>query len=172
MIYCANQGGDYLGLDSSDKNLRISLGSFATGVCVVCAISSGNYRGFTASSFCSVSLDPVLLSVCLAVNSGCMDIFEDCSHFSISVLNVEQGGIADHFANFEGDRFVGVDYFLSPLGCPLISKSLAWFDCYCERRIILGDHVMLVGKVCNYSSAQGEPLVYFRGNYKNNITKL
>ncbi len=149
------------------NNLRNAFGSFTTGVTIVSACKNQQMRGFTANSFASVSLAPALVSVCLEITAQCMDVFEDCDNFAISILASEQKTLAQHFASFQGDRFANTAYFMSKLGSPIIEDSLAWFDCVCYQRISLGDHIMLIGKIEDFSYEDKSPLVYFRGDYRS-----
>ncbi len=149
------------------NNLRNAFGSFTTGVTIVSACKNQQMRGFTANSFASVSLSPALVSVCLETTAQCMDVFKDCANFAISILTSEQKAVAHHFAYFQGDRFASTEHFMSKLGSPIIENSLAWFDCICEQRILLGDHIMLIGKIEDFSYDDKSPLVYFRGDYRS-----
>ncbi len=148
------------------NNLRTAFGHFTTGVTIVCASNGKALRGFTANSFASVSLNPPWLSVCLENKAQCMDVFENCDNFAVSVLAEEQKDLAHHFAYFQGDRFADINYDLSKLGSPVIKNCLAWFDCSCEKRIELGDHMMLIGRVGDFAYEDKPPLVYFKGDYR------
>ena len=52
------------------SEFRLALGQFATGVTVVTAERApGQVHGMTANSFTSVSLDPLLILICVSQNA-------------------------------------------------------------------------------------------------------
>ena len=55
---------------------REAMASFPSGTTIVTTSDSGGgWWGFTASSFCSVSLDPPLVLTCLATGAQCFGAF-------------------------------------------------------------------------------------------------
>jgi Flavin reductase like domain len=60
---------------------RAAMGSFPTGVTVVTmATDDGNVHGMTVNSFSSVSLDPMLVLVCLNETSRGLGLIESLEH--------------------------------------------------------------------------------------------
>lgn len=148
------------------KELRNAFGKFMTGVTVVTTVdSSGSPIGFTANSFSSVSLDPPLLLVCPAKSLSSFDIFSNCSHFHVSVLADNQEPISNIFASNHEDRFSDVEWTPDENGCPKIDNALASFSCSREQSIEAGDHIIMLGKVTNYASTEGQGLGYGEGGY-------
>jgi hypothetical protein len=47
----------------------------------------------------------------------------------------------------------------------LIDGALAQFACARERLVDAGDHIVLIGRVIGFATAEGNPLGYFRGSY-------
>jgi flavin reductase (DIM6/NTAB) family NADH-FMN oxidoreductase RutF len=155
------------------KELRSAFGTFMTGVTVVTTHSSdvenkesesGNI-GFTANSFTSVSLDPPLLSVCLAKSMSCCSVFENCSHFAINILAEAQEDISNLFASYKGDRFTKVDWTADDNGSPLIDGVTTSFSCSNYQQIDAGDHMILIGKIDQFSSTGNEGLGYSNQGY-------
>ncbi len=148
--------------------LRQALGSFPTGVTVVaCRNSNNEPLGFTANSFTSVSLDPQLISICIDKKSFNIDLFSVTKHFAVSILSEDQQFISTTFATPNEDRFKEVHWESKQTKSPIISNSVAWFDCNTEQIINAGDHLMLIGKVVAFDSSPKTPLMYLRGNYVN-----
>src|ERR1700756_5714296 len=80
-------------------HFRQALGQFATGVTVITTrLADGTFRGLTASSFNSVSLEPPLVLWSLANTANSMPIFTGNSHYVINVLNAQQAHLAKRFA--------------------------------------------------------------------------
>jgi flavin reductase (DIM6/NTAB) family NADH-FMN oxidoreductase RutF len=70
---------------------RQAMGSFPTGVTVVTVASDdGNMHGVTVNSFSSVSLDPMLVLVCLTETSRGVGLIERAGAFVVNVLSAGQ----------------------------------------------------------------------------------
>lgn len=148
------------------KAFRQALGSFLTGVTVVTTRSaSGEMRGFTANSFSSVSLDPPLILVCIAKTASSYPVFSAAETFAVSVLGAAQKDVSALFASKSPEKFAGADWHLGPVGSPVISGAAAWFDCTRHEVVEAGDHVILIGRVEGFGSADVPPLGYCRGAY-------
>lgn len=153
--------------NSFDQALfRKALGTFMTGVTVVCARDNGGIpRGITANSFTSVSLTPPLVLVCVAKGSSCYSVFEKCDSFSVNILSEEQKHISSRFTTKGVDRFAGLNIITARTGAPLISGSLSWLDCRPYDRFDAGDHMILIGEVEALHVDSGVPLGYWAGRY-------
>ncbi len=157
------------------KELRSAFGTFMTGVTVVTTHNSDGEKtagesesgnvGFTANSFTSVSLDPPLLSVCLAKSMSCCEIFENCSHFAINILAEAQEDISNLFASYKGDRFAKVDWQADENGSPIIDGVTTSFSCRNYQQIDAGDHMILIGEITQFSSTGHEGLGYSNQGY-------
>ncbi|RBP79123.1 flavin reductase [Marinomonas rhizomae] len=148
------------------RELRNAFGSFMTGVTIVTAVSkTGEKVGFTANSFTSVSMDPPLLLVCPAVRLSSYDIFESCDHFAVSVLAEDQQHASNTFAGSKDDRFAEVEWHVDEFGTPLIDGAVAHFSCSSFQKVEAGDHLLLMGKVEQFSSNEKFGLGYAKGGY-------
>lgn len=148
------------------KDLRKAFGAFMTGVTVVTTRQAdGGLRGFTANSFSSVSLDPPLLLVCVNKASASCEAFSSTPSFAVNILSEAQKDVSGAFASKRPDKFADVQYAMSASGNPLLTGSLAWFDCARHDVIDAGDHVILIGRVMGYSHTDANPLGYARGGY-------
>lgn len=148
------------------RALRNAFGAFATGVTVVTTRQpDGTPRGFTANSFTSVSLDPPLLLVCLAKTAHSCDSFASAPHFAVNILAENQKALSGLFASKAPDKFDQCDWHPAASGVPLLTGTLATFSCERHRLVDAGDHLVLIGKVQEFSTADRKPLGYFRGSY-------
>lgn len=151
---------------SDPKALRHAFGGFATGVTVITTRQpDGTPRGFTANSFTSVSLDPPLLLVCLAKTAHSADVFATAPHFAVSVLAENQKAVSGLFASRAPDKFDQCAWTPGPADMPLIDGALARFTCARHQLVDAGDHLILIGRIEHFATAEGQPLGYFRGNY-------
>ena len=102
-----------------------------TGVSVITTIDESAYKyGFTANSFTSVSLDPMLVSFCITNTSPTLAKFAASKKFAISILSDTQENIAKNFATPLIDKFLNVKHKPSPkTNCPYIEDALGWIEC-------------------------------------------
>jgi flavin reductase (DIM6/NTAB) family NADH-FMN oxidoreductase RutF len=153
-------------MTADPKALRNAFGAFATGVTVITTRQpDGTPRGFTANSFTSVSLDPPLLLVCLAKTAHSADVFATAPHFAVNILAEDQKAVSGLFASRTPDKFAQCAWTPGPADVPLIDGSLAQFTCASHQLVDAGDHLILIGRVEDFATSEGQPLGYFRGNY-------
>ncbi len=150
------------------KSLRRALGCFATGVTVVTGLgANGEKLGVTASSFNSVSLDPPLVLFSLNRRAYSMPHFLDSGHFAVNVLREGQEYLADRFAMPLADKWDGIDHEIWDFGCPILTESLAIFECRTRYTYDGGDHVIFVGEVERMRADDtGHPLLFYGGRYQ------
>jgi 3-hydroxy-9,10-secoandrosta-1,3,5(10)-triene-9,17-dione monooxygenase reductase component len=154
------------GIDS--RRFRSILGRFATGVVAVTAVDpeTGRPTGLAANSFTSVSLEPPLVSFCVAHTSATWPKLRKVGRFCVNVLSRPQRDVCLQLAARGADKFAGLEWSTSPAGAPVIDGALAWLDCSVEAEYVAGDHVIVVSRVHELDRHHdGEPLVFFKGAY-------
>ena len=168
----------------SNDEFRAAMSRLAAGVVLVTAqeppldpddpsAPGGEDVGMTATSFMSVSLDPPLVLVSLREGSRMDDLLAEQPLWAVSVLSESQRHIAGRFA-MKGrisDRllFEDIPYVRGEAsGAPLVGGALATLECRTEQRVTSGDHTLVIGRVltAGVPSADGGPLTYFRGRYR------
>lgn len=86
------------------QEFRAALGRFASGVTVITVNTpGGEIHGMTASSFCSVSLRPPLVLVCIDHLAETYLHVRERGRFGVSVLKEEQEALSEFFADPERD---------------------------------------------------------------------
>jgi len=166
-------GGDSTGGSSMEgvlDSFRLAAGRFASGVTVVTTRNGDYLYGITATSFVSLSLNPLLVTVSINLHSPILDEIRSSGAFAVNVLASDQQEVSTHFATrgrgrAEG-RFDGVETSDEQTGAPIITGSLSWFDCRLYTTLEGGDHVILVGEVMAAGGKGGEPLLYWSGGYR------
>lgn len=153
---------------SDSRTLRDALGCFGTGVTVVTTLDRDDDPvGLTANSFTSVSLDPELLLVCLNKKSATLPWFKRAEAFSVNVLHIGQQDVAQKFATPDIDRFRDTGWEAWSTGVPILTDSLANFECAKFAEYDGGDHLILLGRVIRVRfDSDLDPLLYFRGSYR------
>ena len=151
------------------KAFRTALGRFATGVTIATTLDdTGAPVGLTANSFNSVSMDPPLILWSLARASCNLGHFQRHGRFAINVLSADQAALCQRFASPVPDRFAGVDWEAGLGGVPVLTSSLAVFECVTENEMDGGDHVIFLGRVARFGhgrEAAGDqsPLIFYDG---------
>ncbi|WP_432994294.1 flavin reductase family protein [Dactylosporangium sp. CA-233914] len=151
-------------LDSAD--LRRVFGAFPTGVTAVAALVDGVPLGLAASSFTSVSLDPPLVSVCIARTSGTWPRLRRAARLGVSVLAAHQEHLGRQLSARVADRFAGATWRASRNGEILLDGACAWLDCGIEREIPAGDHDIVLLRVHALDAdPDTAPLVFHRSAF-------
>lgn len=141
------------------------VGSFPAGVTVVTAAHEGAISGMTVSSFVSLSLDPLLVGVCLRPSKDTARLATESGRFVVNILSHGQAETSNNFAFLdEADRFVSVSYRASDYG-PVLDNVLAYLECDLVDTLPAGDHVIYVGRTEGGDFFPGEPLIYHRSRY-------
>ncbi len=151
------------------RDLRDTLGQFATGVCLVTIRGTdGRALALTINSFASVSLDPPLVLWSLQCDANTYTEFANAPEYAINVLTSAQQDHSNRYAMKDGHELDASHYVDGANGAPLIVDALASFECSLEAVHPGGDHVILVGRVTRlWRGAIGEPLVFFGGGYRH-----
>jgi flavin reductase (DIM6/NTAB) family NADH-FMN oxidoreductase RutF len=120
--------------------LRRAFSCFASGVAAVCAVLDGEPVGMAASSFTSVSLDPPLVSVCVATTSATWSRLRIANRIGVSFLGDAHSGVCRQLSARGVDRFAGVDWWATPGGAVLLGGTTARLECTLEQEVPAGDH--------------------------------
>jgi flavin reductase (DIM6/NTAB) family NADH-FMN oxidoreductase RutF len=148
-------------------DFRRVLGHFASGVTVVSTCDADSRpTGLTVSAFCSLSLDPPLILVCVDHKSQTYPCLRERGRFAVNMLGAQHQELSRRFASTRLDKFDGVGFHVSPLGLPLIDDALATLECAVVSTHVEGDHTIFVGRVERARIGDGEPLLYYRGRYQ------
>jgi flavin reductase (DIM6/NTAB) family NADH-FMN oxidoreductase RutF len=147
--------------------LRRVFGAFPTGVTAVAALVDGDPVGIAASSFTSVSLDPPLVSVCVAHTSTTWPVLRGSARLGVSILGAHQERACRQLAGRGGDRFAGLDWRATPDGAVLVEAASAWLNCGVEQLIRAGDHDIVLLRVHELDADPGvPPLVFHAGGFR------
>ncbi|MDP9405975.1 MAG: flavin reductase family protein [Actinomycetota bacterium] len=157
----------------SPEEFRRTIGMFATGVTVVTTAVDDVLHGMTANAFASVSLDPLLVLVCVDRQAGMHGLLPRAASFAVTVLSAEQQAESAFFASPRRpagrDQFDAVRWQPAPVsGCPVLSDGVAWLDCRVTETHAGGDHSIFLGEVVELGVLRpdADPLLYFAGSYR------
>jgi flavin reductase (DIM6/NTAB) family NADH-FMN oxidoreductase RutF len=148
-------------------SFRSVLGRFASGITVVTTLDAEHRDvGMTVSAFCSVSLCPPLVQVCIDHAASLYAALVGNARYGVSILAAEQEALSRRFATAESTRrFEGIGYRRGESGVILLDDALAHLECRIVASHEVGDHTMFVGEVESASARSARPLLYYRGGY-------
>jgi flavin reductase ActVB len=153
---------------TQDQAFRDAMASFPSGVTIVTTTDkNGRWWGFTATSFCSVSMDPPLALVCLANSAECYPVFAEAEHWRIHFVRSEHADLAIKFATRGADKFADTGFHDDPHGLPYLDEACVTLRCTLFARHPGGDHTVLVGRVEEaVLDHDVTPSVYFRRSFR------
>jgi flavin reductase (DIM6/NTAB) family NADH-FMN oxidoreductase RutF len=144
---------------------REAISHFASGVTVITTLHDGRRVGMTASAVSSLSLDPILLLVCINTKLATHTAIEGSRRFVVNVLGEGQEELALHFARRADDKFDGVAT-RADQELPVLEDAIAHFVCDVQERFPGGDHSIFIGLVRECAAQRGKrPLLYFRSGF-------
>lgn len=130
------------------SRFKAAMQRFPSGVVIATTRNrEGLPRGFTASSFTSVSLSPPMVSLCLSASAECHRDFCEANHFSINILRQDHEALAGLFATRGADKFSGTQFVDGDRSMPLLSDAVARMVCRLRATHTHGDHTLLIGEV-------------------------
>ena len=173
---------------------RQVMGHFATGVTVVTTRSQETLAGLTVNAFCSVSLDPPLILICVDLSSTTRPVIRESGVFAVNMLTDKQEYLSRCFATSSAERYEGfchARYHVAATGAPIIDDTLAFIDARVVAEYPGGDHVIFLGQVAamgvgglvvfareaerehstvvehGSNGAEKTPLAYYLGQYRH-----
>jgi flavin reductase (DIM6/NTAB) family NADH-FMN oxidoreductase RutF len=147
--------------------LRQAFGCFPSGVTAFCGLLDGVAEGMAASSFTSVSLDPPLVSVCVANTSTTWPKLARLERLGLSVLADDHAPIAKALAAKNGDRFESVDWMATESGAVFVHGATLWLECAPHKRVQAGDHEIVVLQIVALAmNPDIAPMVFHRSNFR------
>src|SRR5258708_39547048 len=146
-------------------------GTFTTGVTVITVERDpGVVNGLPANSFTSVSLDPLLILVCVSHEARLLSFLKTQRRFCVNILREDQHALSEFFAKLEQTpeehARLGIRYRWTASGIPLLEGTLAELACNVVAEHPAGDHTIFIGEVESMESHDGEPLLFHRGQYR------
>ena len=152
----------------SADHFKSAMRRWGSGVSILTTRREGGIMGITVSSFCSVSLAPPMILVCIDKKARSHQLIERHRAFAINVLKTGQERLSELAAGHAGEQgnwLEGVPYRKAETGAPILNECLAWFDCTLQAIHDGGDHTIFVARVEAAGHSEGRPLLYYEGDY-------
>jgi flavin reductase (DIM6/NTAB) family NADH-FMN oxidoreductase RutF len=149
------------------ERLRHAFGAFPSGVAAIAALVDGAPVGIAASSFTSVSLDPPLVSFCIAHTSATWPALRAASRLGVSILSAQQENAGRQLAGRRADRFADLSWRSTEHGAILLEGASGWFETTIEQQIRAGDHDIVVLRVRDLDADHDvSPLIFHASQFR------
>ncbi|MGZ4335004.1 MAG: flavin reductase family protein [Gaiellaceae bacterium] len=117
------------------------------GVSVVVAELDGRRHGLTISSLVSLSLDPPLVGISVALQASLHELLRDAGAFAVSVLAGDQEELAQHFARSIPPLVLWDGISVRDDDPRLLVGAAGWLTARTVDTLRTGDHTFFVGAV-------------------------
>ncbi|HEX2645644.1 MAG TPA: flavin reductase family protein [Candidatus Dormibacteraeota bacterium] len=145
-----------------NDHFRDVMARLPSGVVVVSARLGDEFRGMTASSLVSVSVEPPMVMVGLERQSLTRQAVMETKAFNVSLLTRSQEFIADRLSGRApaiDAQWRSLPHRLGSNGIPLLDGCAAWLECKLVQVHEAGDHDICVGEVMTAESGTGDPMI-------------
>ena len=150
------------------EKFREAMSAFPSGVTLMTtADPDGEFRGFAASSFCSVSIDPALVLVCISKTAQCHDAFLENDQWSIQIAGAAHIDLINRFATKGADKFGGGEFLPDHRGVPVLLDAAVLIECEAHARLDGGDHTILVARVIEIDLDDRPAVLYFQREFRH-----
>jgi flavin reductase (DIM6/NTAB) family NADH-FMN oxidoreductase RutF len=158
-------------MGANQETFRRAMGCFATGVTVITVDYEGEVQGMTANAFTAVSLDPLLVLVCVDHKARTHAHLRTRKRFGINVLAEPQRAVSEHYAQPDrkperAEQDAGARFDRTQYGTPMLRGGLAYLECVLQSAQDAGDHTIFIAEVEEVVVREGQPLLYFQSGYR------
>ena len=148
------------------NTFRRLLGRFPSGIAIITARDGDRDVGMTVSAFCSVSLSPPLVLVCVDHTASMHDLLLTHPKLGISIIASEHEAHCRRFADkHETHRFEGVPFTRGESQVMLLDDATAQLECQIVKHYDGGDHTIFIAQVERGAMGEARPLRHCGGRY-------
>jgi flavin reductase (DIM6/NTAB) family NADH-FMN oxidoreductase RutF len=117
------------------------------GVSVVVAEVDGRRHGLTVSSLVSLSLEPPLVGISVALQASLHELLRDAGEWAASLLAGDQEHLAQHFARSVPPMVLWNGIDLREDDQRLLTGAAGWLTARTVEQMRTGDHTFFVGEI-------------------------
>src|SRR6478672_7414574 len=158
-------------MSATHDDFRRAMAYFATGVTVITVDYQGDVQGMTANAFASVSLDPMLVLVCVDQKARTHAHLHSKKRFGVNVLAEDHRQISEYYArparaHDRAAEEAGAQFDRTRHGTPVLHGALAYLECRLHSAQDAGDHTIFIAEVEEVVVREGKPLLFFSSQYR------
>ncbi len=155
------------------ENVETLVRQISHGVYVIGVGTGERQNAFTAAGVMQVSFNPLLLAISINPLHYSYQLLQASGVCTVNVLGQEHYAVAEHFGRSVKDKMVGFKWQQAKTGAPVLSESLAYFDCLVSHYADAGDHKIAICKVVAAAQLNpGRPLLYSQTGDMDGSSKL
>jgi flavin reductase len=137
------------------------------GVSVVVAEVDGRRAGLTVSSLVSLSLEPRLVGISIALDASLHELLRQADEWTVSILGGDQAHLAQHFARSVPPIALWDGIPVREDDPRLLADAVGWLVVRAVERFATGDHSFFVGEIVSLEEGRApESLVYVHRGYR------
>jgi flavin reductase (DIM6/NTAB) family NADH-FMN oxidoreductase RutF len=143
------------------ENIEELVKQLSHGVYVIGVTDGTHQNAFTAAWVMQASFKPPLFALSINPEHYSYQLLQAGGVCTINVLAQHQYPIAEHFGHSSKGKMAGFEWQTDITGAPILSDSLAYFDCKVSHYTEAGDHKIALCKVVSAAILNhGKPLLY------------
>src|SRR5437762_6808215 len=134
-------------MSATHDDFRRAMAYFATGVTVITVDYQGEVQGMTANAFTSVSLDPLLVLVCVDQKARTHAHLHSKKRFGVNLLAENQRNISHYYArpgdtHQRAEHEAGARFDRTAHGTQALYVAIAYLECRLHTAQDAGDHTI------------------------------
>jgi flavin reductase ActVB len=138
------------------------------GVSVVVAEVDGRRAGLTVSSLTSLSLEPRLIGISIALEASLHEQLREAGEWAVSMLSGEQEELAQHFARSVPPIALWNGITVRDDDPRLLTGAVGWIVARTIDQIRTGDHTLFVGEIQSIEEGRSDTsLAYVHRGYRS-----
>ena len=155
-------------MNELQPGLAAVLGRIPSGIFVLTARKGKHETGMLTSWVQQCAFEPPHISVVIKQGRPLHAWLEAGAYFVLNVVAEAQKNLLAHFGRgfaLDESAFKGLDTKASEHGQPILTAALGFLECKVTSRLPVGDHELIVAKVCaGELLADTPPMVHIRKN--------
>ena len=138
------------------------------GVSVVVAEVDGRRAGLTVSSLLSLSLEPRLVGISIALEASLHELLRDAGEWAASMLSGDQAHLAQHFARSVPPIALWNGIEVREDDPRLLVGAVGWLTARTVDEVRTGDHTFFVAELLTLEEGpSATSLVYLHHGYES-----
>ena len=155
-------------MDEIGAEQRALFRRWPAGVSVVVAEVDGRRAALTVSSLTSLSLEPRLIGISIALEASLHELLRDAGEWAVSMLSGEQEELAKHFARSVPPIALWNGIDVREDDPRLLTAAVGWIVAKTVDEFRTGDHTLFVGEIQSIEEGSAETsLAYVHRGYSS-----